>query len=187
MNKDKTRERVRVFATADMVMVALFAAILCVMAPFSIPIGPVPISLATLVIYFSLYFLNWKQGMVMCVVYLLLGLAGLPVFSGFSGGVGKLVGPTGGYLVGYLVLVLIAGSLVEKFRKNKFLCIAGMVIGTAIFYGFGTAWFCISTGTGVLPALAICVFPFLIGDTVKILIAAFVAPSIADSIRKNKE
>ena len=90
----------RSFTTVNMVMMALFAAVTCVLAPLAVPIGPVPISLTNLVIYISLYVLGWKQGTITYIVYLLLGLAGLPVFSGFESGIGKFAGPTGGYLAG---------------------------------------------------------------------------------------
>ena len=84
----------KIFDLKSMVLMALFAALTCVLAPLSIPSGPVPISLTNLVIYFSLYVLGWQRATITYLVYLLLGLVGLPVFSGFEGGVGKLAGPT---------------------------------------------------------------------------------------------
>lgn len=90
-------------------LTALMAAMLCVLGPLSIPIGPVPLSLATLVIYLSVYLLGWKWGLVSVVVYLLVGMSGVPVFSGFGGGLGRLLGPTGGYLIGYLPLAALSG------------------------------------------------------------------------------
>ena len=86
----------KIFDLKSMVLMALFAALTCVLAPLSIPIGPVPISFTNLVIYFSLYVLGWQRATITYLVYLLLGLVGLPVFSGFAGGIGKLAGPTGG-------------------------------------------------------------------------------------------
>ena len=134
---------------------ALFAALTCVLAPLAVPIGPVPISLTNLVIYFSLYVLGWQRATITYIVYLLLGLVGLPVFSGFEGGVGKVAGPT-----------------------------VGMLIGTAIAYAFGTMWFCYSTGTGLGAAMALCVIPFIPGDLIKIAIAAVVAPTVANQIKR---
>lgn len=161
---------------------ALFAAITCVLAPLSIPIGPVPISLTNLVVYFSLYFLGWKKGTITYIVYLLLGLVGIPVFSGFSGGVGKLAGPTGGYLIGFIFMAAIAGLFIEKFKKNVIVCVLGMILGTAVAYALGTVWYCISTGTGVAAALVTCVFPFIIGDLVKMILAALTAPAAAAKV-----
>ena len=95
--------------TYAMTMIALMTAVTCILAPLSIPIGPVPISLTNFAIYLSLYLLDWKKGTISYFIYLLLGFAGLPVFSGFTGGVAKLAGPTGGYIVGFIPMAIIAG------------------------------------------------------------------------------
>ena len=178
----------KIFDLKSMVLMALFAALTCVLAPFSISIGPVPISLTNLVIYFSLYVLGWQRATITYLVYLLLGLVGLPVFSGFEGGVGKLAGPTGGYLIGFLFMAVISGLFVkmkeDEVILNRVLGIAGMILGTLVAYAFGTAWFCYSTGTGLSAALALCVIPFIPGDLVKIIVAAVVAPTVAKQIRK---
>ena len=96
--------------TRTITMTALMAAVLCIAGPLAlaIPFSPVPISLATMAVCFSACILGWKSGTLSVLIYLLIGLCGLPVFSGFSGGVAKLAGPTGGYLVGYLFLSLIS-------------------------------------------------------------------------------
>lgn len=178
----------RSFTTVNMVMMALFAAVTCVLAPLAVPIGPVPISLTNLVIYISLYVLGWKQGTITYIVYLLLGLAGLPVFSGFEGGIGKFAGPTGGHLAGFILMSVICGIFIEKWNGTTPLHITlnmvGMILGTAAAYAFGTAWFCISTGTGVMAALTVCVFPFIIGDLIKMVVAAAVGPVTGRQIRK---
>lgn len=178
----------KIFDLKSMVLMALFAALTCVLAPLSIPIGPVPISLTNLVIYFSLYVLGWQRGTITYLVYLLLGLAGLPVFSGFEGGVGKLAGPTGGYLIGFIFMAVISGLFVkiqeDKVILNRIWGIAGMILGTLVAYAFGTAWFCYSTGTGLSAALTLCVIPFIPGDLVKIVVAALVAPTVVKQIRK---
>ena len=90
----------------QMATCAIMAALLGVLAPLALPVGPVPISLATLVVYLAAYILEPKWSIVSVVIYLLLGLVGLPVFSGGKAGVGTLVGPTGGYLIGYLFLIM---------------------------------------------------------------------------------
>lgn len=178
----------KIFDLKSMVLMALFAALTCVLAPLSIPIGPVPISLTNLVIYFSLYVLGWQRATITYLVYLLLGLVGLPVFSGFEGGVGKLAGPTGGYLIGFIFMAVISGLFVkmkeDEVILNRVLGIAGMILGTLVAYAFGTAWFCYSTGIGLSAALALCVIPFIPGDLVKIIVAAVVAPTVAKQIRK---
>ena len=178
----------RTFTTVSMVMMALFAAVTCVLAPLAVPIGPVPISLTNLVIYISLYVLGWKQGTITYIVYLLIGLIGLPVFSGFEGGIGKLAGPTGGYLAGFILMSVICGVFIEKWHETSpvhiTLNMVGMILGTIVAYAFGTAWFCISTGTGIMAALSLCVFPFIIGDLIKMVIAVVVGPLIGKQIKK---
>ena len=180
----------------SMVQVALFAAVTCVLAPFSIPIGPVPLSLTTLVLYVSIYVLGWRRALVSYTVYLCLGMVGLPVFSGFEGGIGKLAGPTGGYLIGFLFMIPICGLLIAVLNRRmpergivsgKYSAggIVSMILGTAVMYAFGTAWFCISTGTGPAAALAVCVFPFVIGDLLKIIAASLAGPAIERQLRQN--
>lgn len=176
--------KTKTVTTVSMVLMALFAAITCVLAPLSIPIGPVPISLTNLVIYVSVYILGWKQGTISYIVYLLLGMVGLPVFSSYEGGIGKLAGPTGGYLIGFILMAVVCGIFVEKFDGKVVFGIVGMILGTIIAYAFGTAWFCFSTGTGVVAALGLCVFPFIIGDLIKIIIASLVGPVIRKQIKK---
>ncbi|HCF83564.1 MAG TPA: biotin transporter BioY [Ruminococcaceae bacterium] len=155
----------------NMVFIALFAAIICIMAPFSLSVGVIPISLGTFAIYLAGGFLGGKKGMAAVCVYILLGAVGLPVFTGFTGGFAKLLGVTGGYIIGYIPLALITGIFAEK---NKALLPLGMVLGTLACYTFGTAWFMISTGSELVPALLSCVVPFLIGDAIKIAAASAV-------------
>ena len=89
-------------STRQLAVIGVMTAVTCVLAPFSLPIGPVPISLTNLAIYFSLYVLGTKFGCISYVIYLLIGFIGVPVFSGFTNGPGKLLGPTGGYLIGFI-------------------------------------------------------------------------------------
>ena len=106
------------FSTKDMVFTALFAAIFCILAPFSIPIGEVPVSVTNFLIYITIYVIGWKKATVSYIIYLLLGFVGLPVFAGFTGGISKLVSPTGGYLVGFIFTSVISGLIIEKFNKT---------------------------------------------------------------------
>lgn len=167
-----------------MAAVAVMAAVLAVVSPFALPIGPVPISLATLVVYLTAYVLGWKKGTVAVLVYILLGAVGMPVFSGFAGGLGKLMGPTGGYILGYLPLVLVAGLFVDRFPGNRLLQLIGMVLATAILYALGTAWFCFAMDSALAPALTACVIPFLPGDLVKILVSTVVGPLLLERLEQ---
>ena len=97
---------------------ALMAAVLCILAPMVVPIGPIPISLASFLLYITAYILGGRSALISCGIYVLLGAAGLPVFSGYAGGLAKLTGPTGGYIIGYLFMVYIAGKLIDKFCRT---------------------------------------------------------------------
>ena len=162
--------------TKDMVMTALMTAVICILAPVSIPVGPVPISLATLAILIAVYVLGMKRALAAVVLYLLIGLAGVPVFSGYSAGPAKLAGPTGGYLIGYIPMVAIAGLIVDRYYKNRIISTAGMIAATAVLYLIGTAWLACSANMSFAAALMAGVIPFIPLDMVKIVIAAILGP-----------
>ena len=163
--------------TYRLVMTALMASVICILAPMSIQIGDIPISLTNLAIYIILYILGWKQGSISYLVYMLIGMVGVPVFSGFTGGLGKLLGYTGGYIIGFLPMAIVAGLVIDH-TKNRFFHLLGMVVGTIICYALGTAWYCFSSGTPVGAALAVCVIPFIPFDLLKMVFAIEVGPLI---------
>lgn len=172
--------------TKELVLIALMAALICVMGPLSVPIpvSPVPISLGTLAIYFSIYVLGMKRSTASCVIYLLIGFVGLPVFSGFTSGPAKLLGPTGGYLIGYIVLTLICGVFIDKWRGRILPAFAGMIIGTLVFYGLGTAWLAYQGHMSFGSALAAGVIPFIPGDLAKIIVVLLIGPQVCKRLRK---
>ena len=157
---------------------ALMTAALCVLGPMSLPIGPVPITLTNLTIYFFLYILGTKQSAAAYLVYLLVGMAGLPVFSGYSGGLQKLAGPTGGYLIGFIPMILMAGPVVERMWQNRVVCIAAMELSVWVAYLFGTAWLAVSLQRTFGEAMAMGVIPFILVDFLKIAAAAVVGPEL---------
>lgn len=142
-------------------------ALLCVLAPFSIPLaGGVPLSLGSFAaVFLGLYLGPW-EGMGSVGLYLALGAFGLPVFSGARGGAGQLLGPTGGFLIGFLFLALLSGL----FRNGKGR-VRGVIAGEAALYLAGTLWFVFSTRTGLRQAVFACCLPFLPGDAVKCALA----------------
>ena len=156
--------------TRELCIVAVMAALLCILAPLSVPIGPIPISLATFAIYLAGGLLGWKRALAATAVYILLGAVGVPVFAGFTGGAQKLLGVTGGYIVGYLPLAAIVGLSAER-GKSRLSLPLGMMLGTAVLYAIGTAWFMIAMGRSLGAALGACVLPFLPGDALKIAAA----------------
>lgn len=165
--------------TKAMVLTALMAAILCIAGPLSlaVPFSPVPLSLATMAVCFSACILGWKLGTLSVLIYLLIGLCGLPVFSGFSGGVAKLAGPTGGYLIGYLFLAFISGWFFHYFRRPAAWA-AGMVLGNAACYLAGTAWLCFQAHLTFPQGLLMGVIPYLPGDLVKMLLVLVTGPAV---------
>lgn len=157
------------------VMPALMTSLLCVLSPIAIPVGVVPVSLSTLMLFLMLYLLPRRQAVVATGVYLFLGLIGLPVFSGYTGGVGKLIGPTGGYLLGYVPLVAVTGVFMARSEK-RMVHVLGMVAGESVLYVFGTVWFCYQAGVTPASALMVCVYPFLPLEAVKIALAVMLGP-----------
>lgn len=166
-------------------MTAAAAAALGVVGPWAIPFGPVPLSLCTLFLYLTGWVLGPKQAVAAAAVYVLMGAVGLPVFAGFTGGLGHLAGPAGGYLVGYLPLVAVCALLVKWFPARRWMHLVGMVLATAVLYAMGTAWFCLQTGTGPVSALAVCVVPFLPGDLAKMLAALLVGPAVHSRLKRS--
>lgn len=172
-------------STRLLVRIALVTAITCILAPLSIPLpfSPVPLSLTNLVLYISIFVLGWKSATVSYLVYLLLGTVGLPVFSGFAGGLGKLAGPTGGYLVGMIFLTILSGWIAERFSKKPVLIFIGMLLGSAVNYLFGTTWLCMQLHLSFAEGLMIGVVPYLFFDIAKMLIALFVGLTIQKRLK----
>ncbi|MDO5417770.1 MAG: biotin transporter BioY [Lachnospiraceae bacterium] len=158
----------------------LTTALLCILGPLAlaIPVSPVPISLTTLALYFITSIFGMKLSVLSCLTYLLIGAAGLPVFSGFSGGLAKMAGPTGGYLIGFLFLAGISGAFVDHFPGKTWIHVIGMILGTAVCYLFGTVWLAHQLGLSFTAGLGVGVLPYLPGDAAKILLTALIAPAI---------
>ena len=169
----------KTFSVQKMAIIALMTAVLCILAPISIPvfISPVPISLGVLAIYLTAYVLSPLDATISVIIFILLGTFGLPVFSGYSGGLSKLVGPTGGYIIGFLFTVYIS-SLFIHMKKGIIFDVIGMITGLAICYILGTIWFSYQQGKGFIASLLLCVVPFLIGDAIKIIVAVILGTQI---------
>ena len=175
----ETKQRATLYPLA---MTAVMAALMAVVAPFSISIGPIPLSFCTLVIYLAGYLLGWKRAAAATLAYILLGAVGMPVFSGFAAGLGVVAGPTGGYIVGYLPLAALSG--LASRLKSRPLQLVGMIGATAVLYAFGTAWYCVQSGSPLAPALAACVIPFLPGDLIKMMAVLSVGPVLRERLAR---
>lgn len=162
----------------DLVYCALFAALIAICSWISIPTS-IPFTLQTFAVCVTTALLGTRRGFTTVLVYILLGLVGMPVFAGFSGGLGVLAGMTGGYIVGFLFTALAVGIITAKLGKSVPVLAIAMVVGILLCYVFGTAWFMIvyarSTGpVGLMSALSWCVIPYLLPDAAKIVVAILV-------------
>ena len=180
--------------TKEITLIGLMTAVTCIAGPLSLalPFSPVPISLTNLAIYFSVYILGMKRGTISYLVYLLLGLIGLPVFSAFTSGPAKLFGPTGGYLIGFIFMALICGYCIDRWKGQFVFSFAGMLVGTAVTYGFGTIWLAYQMSAGseqtlvdALPAaFAAGVLPFIVVDIAKMVLALLIGSQVRVRVRK---
>lgn len=183
--KKSKKEVLRNPIVKSICLVGVFTALMCVLSPLSIPLDPVSITLATLVIYIIGATFDYKIAVLPVVLYLLLGMAGLPVFSKFQGGIQVLFGPTGGYLFGYIPCVFLISLLISKFPNKKWLYPIAMIIGTIVLYAFGTLWFVLYLKYDIYKALLVCVVPFLPGDTFKIAVACLIGIRLSPLAKNN--
>lgn len=173
--------------TLTLTYIALSAALIAVCSWISIP-TTVPFTLQTFAVCLVTALLGTKRGILAVIVYICLGAVGFPVFSGFKGGFGVLLGTTGGYIIGFIFTALIVGLVVDKLGRSIPVMAAAMVIGIAVCYIFGTAWFMLvytsQTGTvGLMTVLGWCVFPFIIPDIIKIVVATILADRLHKFIK----
>ena len=169
--------------TRQLTITAVLTALLCIAGPLTLPLGPVPLSLTTGVLMLMALLLGGARATLCCAVYLLMGLIGLPVFAGFTGGAGTLIGPTGGFLLAYLPMTALCGFLCARWTARPGQMCA-FLAGTALLYLMGTAWYCLQTGTEVSAALAVCVLPFLPGDALKIAAVLTLGNAIRARLKK---
>ena len=161
---------------------AMLVAILCVCGWLTVPLGDVALTMQTFGVFLTLYLLGGKRGTATIGVYLLLGGVGLPVFSGFRGGFGILLGATGGYLLGFLVTGLIYW-LVERVWGYRG-AIIGMLLGLLGCYAFGSGWYLLlyADVSALIGVIMKCVAPFMIPDLLKL----FLAVSLGKRLREYK-
>lgn len=178
-------KKAKKFSALDMTYVALFAVLISVCAWVAVPTVP-PFTLQTLGVMLSAALLGWKRGLAAVFIYILLGAIGLPVFSGFQSGLGVLLGPSGGYIWGFIFLALSVGLFAQK-EKSGYLLV-GMILGLLLCYACGAAWFMLvytrSSGSiGLWAALGSCVLPFILPDLVKMLLAFYLHRRLRGFIR----
>ena len=166
---------------------AVFAALTAVCSWISVPVLAVPFTLQTFAVELTLFCLGGRRGFLSISVYLLLGMAGLPVFSNFNGGAGYLPGPTGGYILGFLATALVWTMLEPRFSAARWQRLTGMVLAVAACYVVGTVWFYYFYGVAhemtLGAVLSVCVVPFLIPDALKLVLAELVPDRVRKSFR----
>ena len=171
----------------DMSLTAMFAVLMAVCSWISIPTA-VPFTLQTFAVFCAVSMLGGKRGFFAILVYMLLGAVGIPVFSGFKSGLGVLLGTTGGYLVGFLIIPLLCLLTEKLISENVIVQIITMIVGLALCYAFGTAWFIkVYTDTKgdmtIANALKFCVFPFIIWDLAKLALAVAMSAAVKKRVR----
>ena len=169
----------------DNLTTALLTAVLCVAAPWVIPIGPIPVTLATLGVYLAAALLGPWRGVAAVGLYLLLGGVGLPVFAGFTGGFQQLVGVTGGFLWGYLLCALTVGLLTRVSHRPVWLPL-WLACGAAVLYAVGVGWYAWQSGTTFYWAL-LAVAPALLGEPIKIMAATGLMVSLRGRMKELKK
>ena len=177
--------------TADIAMIAMCSALMAVCSWISIP-AAVPFTMQTFAVFVTVGILGGKRGTFSVLLYLLLGAAGLPVFSGFSGGISHLFGATGGYIIGFLFSAIVMWMIEKSFGRSFKVLAASMIAGLLLCYIFGTAWFVTlytheSVSVSVMTALGWCVFPYIIPDALKIALAAELTRRLRPVIAASEE
>ncbi|MBR5270013.1 MAG: biotin transporter BioY [Anaerotignum sp.] len=168
--------------TNDLTRIAMMTAVLCILAPISVPVGSAAISLSTFALYLMAYILKPKQAIAAVGIYLLLGAAGLPIFAGYLGGISRFVSPNGGYLIGYLFTSCIGAWFIQKYPQRT-MQMLGLCLGTLPLYLIGTFWLAHATGLPFSAALWSGALLYLLFDIIKILLAAYLGRKIQKHIK----
>ncbi len=163
---------------------SLCAALMCICSWIQLP-SAVPFTLQTFAVFFIAMTLSTKNALAATAVYIFLGIVGLPVFSGFQGGVGALIGATGGFVLGFIPSVIVVSLLSNKFTKGFLSSVVCCLPGLIICYVSGLLWYMFVYGDGNFKsAFLICVLPFIIPDVLKIILATTVSKRVARIFNK---
>ena len=178
------------FTVKTIVLCAMFAALCCATAAVSIPLpGGVPVTLQTAAVFLTALLLGPLYGFIAVLVYVLLGAVGLPVFAGFSGGIGSLAGASGGFILSWPFTAILVGFLYFRFGRNtkgikKYVVMfAAMLLGSVLIYVVGLTQFMFVTGTNLPTSIAWCMIPFIPGDVLKMILVAILTPTLEKAMR----
>ena len=167
----------------QIVLCAIFAALSAILSQVAIPIGVVPINLTHVSIFMAAGLLGAKRGALSQLVFVLLGAFGAPVFSGFTGGLERLVGPTGGFILGYILCAFAAGLIIDRFGVSVKVLVAAMLAGWVVTYVPGILWFMRQMEVGFVQSLSLCVLPYLPGDAVKTVLCVVLIRRLRPALR----
>ena len=188
MNQTKSvKKNKRSLTTYDIAIISLSTAMITICSWISIPTA-VPFTLQTFAIFAIAGIFGMKRSSLAEIIHILLAAVGLPVLAGFKGGFDKIIGPTGGYLLGFIFIALIVGFSSDRFGKRVVPLVLSMLLGLVICYTFGTAWFMVvyartSGEAGLGTVLGWCVLPFIIPDCIKIGCAVFLTKAVSKYIK----
>jgi Uncharacterized conserved protein len=184
MNQTTTNKNTHI-KTIDLVMTGMFTAVICVMAMISIPTQPIPFTLSLFAIFLTGALLSPRNAFLAVLAYLLIGTCGVPVFAGAKSGPQVLTGMTGGYLIAYPFMAFITALFYKYFRKHKIISLAfGMAAGLILCYLFGTLWFSHVSGNSFYASLLLCVVPYILFDSLKIVLAISISIVIRKTVYK---
>lgn len=163
--------------TRSMIMTGMFTAVIAVLSQIAIPMpSGVPITLQTFGVALTGCVLGWKLGGVAAFIYLLVGAVGVPVYSNFTGGVGRLLGPTGGFIVGFIALAVLCG--IGAKLSNRAAGPALSLLGLIICHLVGAGWYAISAGTSFASAFLAVSLPYLLKDALSVILAYLIAQTL---------
>lgn len=173
--------------TLDMVYIAMFAVLITVCSWIAVPTS-VPFTMQTFAVFAAVGVLGGRRGTLAVAVYLLMGAIGLPVLAEFTGGLGIMLGSTGGYLLGFLLSALVMWAMEAALGRSKWVLFVSMILGLVVCYGFGTAWFMVvyarqSGPVGLWTALVWCVFPYILPDLLKIALAMAISQRLRSLVK----
>ena len=187
MTANSEKEKISHNRVRDMAYTALFAVVIAVCSWISVPFV-IPFTLQTFAVFCAVLILGSKRSFLSVLVYMLMGVVGLPVFSGFNSGFGALFGITGGYIIGFLFIPVSYMIFTYAFDNKTFVKILGLIVGLAVCYAFGTLWFVYvyssTKGTiSIISALSTCVFPYIVPDMIKLFLAFSVSKALQKHIK----
>ncbi|MBU3092711.1 biotin transporter BioY [Clostridium sp. CF011] len=177
-------------STRDLIITALFTALTAVGGFISIPLGPVPITLQSFFVLLSGLILGAKLGALSQITYVILGLIGLPVFSGGTGGLTSVVSPTFGFLISFIVVAYVIGKITEK-NKSLSTIICSVILGSSVMYLMGIPYFYfiftnyLGKNINFYAALKYACIPFIPGDIIKAIIAIIIAKQLISRLSKH--